>query len=268
MTCEEAQDLITALVDRELIDAERASLESHLRECLHCRSAVERERLVKQTLREGAARLRAPAALRDKILSDRRLFPERITACRQDYLRPRPRFARAAIAVSLILAIALSAFFLFKATREAVALAALETYQRFAKGELSVTRTETPDEIAAQLTRAVGGHFHPMGYDLTAMHLRPMAGLVRDIQGRKILIVIYQGQGGTLFCYTFFGSEQDAPPAAARFSDPVKKINFYAFSLGGLNAVLHREGEMICILASEMPMDDLLALARSKARPS
>ena len=107
-----------------------------------------------------------------------------------------------------------------------------------------------------------------MGYDLTAMQLRPVAGLVRDIQGRHILIAIYQGRGGTLFCYTFFGSEEDAPADAAKFFDPVKKINFYAFSQDGLNAVLHREGEIICVLASEMPMENLLALAKSKARPS
>jgi RNA polymerase sigma factor (sigma-70 family) len=47
-----------------------------------------------------------------------------------------------------------------------------------------------------------------------------------------------------------------------------KKMNFYAFCREAVNAVLHREGDVICILVSEMSMDDLLALARSKARPS
>ena len=127
-------------------------------------------------------------------------------------------------------------------------------------------RTENADELVEQLTRTVGGHFHPMGYDLTAMDLRPVAGLVREIDGRKVLVAIYQGKGGTLFCYTFLGSEADAPPNAARFFDAAKKMNFYAFSRGGVNAVLHREGEVICILAAEMPMEELLALARSKAK--
>ena len=45
-------------------------------------------------------------------------------------------------------------------------------------------------------------------------------------------------------------------------------MNLYAFSRGPVNAVLHREGEVICILASEMPMAELLELTRSKARPS
>ena len=84
----------------------------------------------------------------------------------------------------------------------------------------------------------------------------------------KILVAIYQGQGGTLFCYTFVGSDADAPPNSATFFEPAKKMNLYAFSRGPVNAVLHREGEVICILASEMPMAELLELTRSKAKAS
>jgi hypothetical protein len=45
-------------------------------------------------------------------------------------------------------------------------------------------------------------------------------------------------------------------------------MNLYAFSRGPVNAVLHREGDLICILASEMPMNELVELTRSKARAS
>ena len=72
-----------------------------------------------------------------------------------------------------------------------------------------------------------------MGYDLSAMSLEPVAGVVREISGRKILVVIYQGEGGSLLCYTFLGSEADAPPNAASFFDPDTKVNFHAFSQCG-----------------------------------
>lgn len=268
MTCEEAQELITALVDRELLDPERGSLESHLQECPHCRFAVEQEQLLKQTIRGRAERMRAPGELRDRILSDGRIFPDKSRTRWRDRLWPMPNLARPALAAAVLLAIALPAFFFFRVSREPVAAAALESYDLLRKGALSVRRTENPDEIVEQLTRAVGGHFHPMAYDFTAMHLRPVAGLVREIQGRKILVAIYEGPGGTLFCYTFVGSEEDAPGNAARFYDTAKKMNFYAFSRGGLNAVLHREGEIICVLASEIPMEELLTMAKSKAKPS
>lgn len=268
MTCGEAQELITALIDQELRDAERSSLETHLKECARCRFALEEERALKQAIREAGDRIRAPAELRSKILSDRRVFPETKRSPRrwQDYIWPMPHVLGPALAVALLLAIALPAFVFLQSRSQPMAVAALETYDLFLRGELPVHRAETAEEIVAQLTRTVGGDFHPMGYNLTAMDLRPVAGLVREIDGRKVLVVIYQGKGGTLFCYTFLGSEKDAPPNAARFVDAAKKMNFYAFSHSGVNAVLHREGEVICILASKMSMEELLALAQSKAK--
>lgn len=270
MNCDEAQELITALVDQELRDPERSSLEMHLTECARCRWAREEERALKQAIRGTGERIHAPGQLRSKILSDQRIFPEKKRSPRrwQDYIWPMPHLVSPALAVALLLAIALPTFVFLKSKSEPIAVAALETSSIFLKGDLSVHRTENANEIIEQLTRAVGGHFHPMGYDLTAMDLRPVAGMVREIDGRKILVAIYQGKGGTIFCYTFLGSEADAPPNAARFFDAAKKMNFYAFSRGGVNAVFHREGEVICILASEMSMEELLALAKSKADTS
>lgn len=45
INCEQAQELITALVDRELDQAERSTLEAHLEECSGCRLAFEEELL-------------------------------------------------------------------------------------------------------------------------------------------------------------------------------------------------------------------------------
>lgn len=269
MTCDEAQELITASVDGELLDSERSSLETHLVECVGCRQSLEKERALKQAIRGYRERIHAPGELRRRIVADRRIFPEQKPSPRGwlDYVRTLPLPVGAAVAMVLLLAIALPTF-VIKSDSEPIAVAALETYDRFVKGQLPVRRTDNANEIVEQLTRTVGGHFHPMGYDLTAMGLWPVAGLVREIDGRKVLVVIYQGPGGALFCYTFIGSETDAPPNAARFFDAQKKINLYAFSRGKVNAVFHREGEVICILASEMPMKELLALAQSKAKPS
>ena len=271
MTCEEAKELITALVDQELLDSERPSLGGHLKECARCRTALEEERALKQATRAVGMSIHAPDELRDRILSDPRIFPGRQPARRwQDHIWPMPRILRPALAVAvvLILIAALPIFYWLQQRSSPIALAAVETYDLFLRKELPVQRMEKPKEVVAQLTSAVGGRFHPMGYDLAAMNLTAVAGLVREIQGRKVLVAIYQGQGGSLFCYTFLGSEEDAPANAARFFDADKKMTFYAFSRGKVNAVLHREGELICILVSSMPMEELLALAQSKARTS
>ena len=270
MNCDEAQELITALVDQELRDPERGSLEVHITECARCRLAREEEQALKQAIRKAGQGILAPDGFRDSILSSPSIFPEEGRSARSwpDYIWPMAPMLRAALAIAVLLALALPMFYLFKPTSEPIAFVALQTYDLFLRGELPLRRAENAKEIEAQLSSAVGGRFHPMGYDLSTMNLRPVAGLIREIQGRKILIAIYEGPGGSLFCYTFLGSEKDVPANAANFFDADKKMNFYAFSRGGMNAVFHREGEVICILVSAMPMEELLALAEAKAKPS
>ena len=271
MTCDEAQELITALVDQELRGSERTSLEAHLQECAGCRLAFDQERVLKEEIRAAGHRMVAPVQLRDRILGNPQIFPKaaRVSRRWQETIWPKTSISRAALVAAIVLMIVLPTLYLsIDHNNGSVAVAALEAQDLFANGDLPMISGKSPDEIKKHLIAAVGGRFQPMGYDLTAMNLWPVAGAVREMQGRKILIAIYQGQGGSLFCYTFLGSDRDAPPGAARFFDSEKGMNLYAFSHGKINAVLHREGDVICILASEMPMEDLVALAKSKARPS
>jgi hypothetical protein len=270
MNCAQAQELITALVDNELDPGVRPALEAHIDECSGCRLGFEEELALKRKVRVAGERMHAPAQLRSRILSDRRIFPEKRRSARQwlKDLWPASPVYRTAIALSFLILLILPTYYLSNRVSPPVGLAAIETYDSFRRGDLPFDRTSNSDEIVGRLTQAVDGRFHPMGYDLSAMNMIPVAGVVRQIDGRKILVAIYQGEGGSLLCYTFLGSEGDAPPNAAKFFDPDKKTNFYAFSRAGINAVLHREGDVICILASEMPMDELLALAREKSRPS
>ena len=268
MTCDEAQELITALVDQELRDPERSAVENHLGQCSNCRRVEEEERAVKREIRAAGDRLRAPLHLRNRILSDQRIFSEKRRPGRvwPNYIWPGVHLRRLALAIAALLVLALPALYLFNQTSQPVAYTALESYVVFHKGNLPVIRANSAEEIKDHLARAVDERFEPMGYDLSAMNLRPVAGAVREWAGRKVLVAIYQGEGGFLLCYTFLASDSDPPPHAARFFDADKKMNFYAFSRGGVNAVLHREGDLTCILVSEMSMEDLLALARSKAK--
>jgi hypothetical protein len=107
-----------------------------------------------------------------------------------------------------------------------------------------------------------------MGYDLSAMGLKAVGGLVQEIGGRKVLVTVYKGRGSAVLCFTFLGTEKDAPPNARLFFDPEKRMNFYTFSKGRVNGVMQAVGDRICTFVSKMPMSELLALARSKAQAS
>jgi len=267
MTCDQAQELITALVDNELSVPERALIEGHLKECANCRSVYTMEAVLKKKVRSAAAGLAAPAELREKILSDRRVFPPSVVTEQE----PRPWagvFTRPVFALAFLVLLLLPLFYLLRPQSPSLALAAIETHDKIVRHELAVISGDDPEAIKELLVRAVAGKFTPMGYDLSMMNLKPVAGMVQTVDGRRVLVALYQGDGGSLTCYTFPGTESDAPPQAQAFFDPDKKMTFYSYSVGRTNAVLHREGGLICILVSAMPMPDLLALARSKADPS
>jgi hypothetical protein len=97
------------------------------------------------------------------------------------------------------------------------------------------------------------------------MKLYPVSGFVQRVGDREVLVTVYQGDGPAVTCFTFLGSEADAPDGAERFYDADMRVNFYAFARGGVNGLLHPEGEVICLLVSKMPAADLRAIIRGKS---
>jgi anti-sigma factor RsiW len=270
MRCEEASELITALVDSEVSPEERLSIESHLSECLRCRSAYEEERVLKIGIRAAANLVAAPAALRQNILADNRIFPketERKPGWKRIF-RPEPSFVRPAWAMAIVILIALPSLYWLSSKQPSLSLQVIESHARVLGGNISYVKMTNATALREYLTHAVDGRFGPMAGDLSALGLYPVGGAAREINGRKVIRAVFQGAGPSVICYTFAGTEADAPDDARVFFDTETKINFYAFSHGPVSAVMHREGDLICIFTSEMPMPELLALARSQAQPS
>jgi hypothetical protein len=207
MTCDEAQQLITAWVDGELLDPERSSLETHLVECVGCRRTLEEERALKQAIRGYRERIHASGELRRRILSDQRIFPEQQSSPRswRDYVRTLPHPVSAALAVALLLAIALPTFVFLRSSREPIAVAALESYDRFIKGQLPVRRTDNANEIVEQLTRAVGGHFHPWATILQPWVDGPWRAWSGRLTVARFSSRFIRGKGGLFFATLLSG---------------------------------------------------------------
>lgn len=271
MRCQEAQELITGLVDNELSHQERVSIEGHLKDCPKCGYIYGEEQSLKKRVSLAAASVKAPGELRERILSESRHRPAGGAAVPwwETILGPRIASLGPAFSLALVLILVLPVLYLVWPTgRSSIAIAALESHQRILDGKLTFIRNTDQNEVAQRLSRSVAGKFGPMGYDLSAMNLHVVGGVVDEVKGRKILVAIYEGSAPSLTCYTFLGTEDDAPKDATVVYDEEKKISFYTFSRQGVNGVFHREGDLICILVSRMPMKDLLAIARSRAQPA
>jgi mycothiol system anti-sigma-R factor len=267
MNCDEARELITGLVDDELTCPERSLIEDHLEDCSRCSGAYEQEQSLKREIHRVGASMSAPADLKRKILTNYGLLPNDSESPNRwpklaQIFRP---FRRPAFALALLLIVLLPIIYVMQPHGQAISLAALEIQEKIATGGLSLRKATSQNELRDWQTRAVDGKFAPMEYDLSSMHVQPVGGVVQEIDGRKILATVYTGKNISVTCFTFLGTEQDAPRDATVFHDRERNINFYMFSRNGYNAVLHREGEVICILMSDMPAEKLLAVATGKA---
>ncbi|MGH7887889.1 MAG: anti-sigma factor family protein [Candidatus Binatia bacterium] len=269
MTCEEAEELITGLVDGQLREAERVSLESHFKACTKCRFLYAQEQNLKSALLSAGGELRASPELREALLNDPRIYGKTAPSAKS-WFKPaawKNPVLRPAFALTLLFLIAIPSWWLMQRRTVPVSIAAVQSYYRLSEGQALTVKTKDLSELTSALSRTVNGRFRPMGYDFGMMRIEPIGGSVQNFAGRHVLVVRYLGADQSIICYTLLGTEADAPASAAIFHDAEKRLDFYAFSVGNVNAVLHRENDVICILASEMAMTELLNLARAKANP-
>ena len=268
MKCEEVQEFITALVDDELSNQERSSIEVHLNGCPKCQFIYEQEKELKREIGLAGANVKAPAVLRERILSDLHIsFPKSVSVPegqKRSFLLSKT-VLRPAFVLAILLLLVLPLFYLMWPTEKSIAPAVLQTHERIVAGGISFTRARSQQEVKELLSSSVEGTFAPMEYDFSILGLQAIGGFVQEIGARKVLVTVYEGKGPPISCVTFLGTERDAPADAAIFFDAGKERNFYAFSRGRINGVLQRVGERICILVSEMPLEDLRALARFRA---
>jgi anti-sigma factor RsiW len=258
--------LITGLVDDELAATERAAVEGHLAECYDCAAQFQRETALKRAMKLAASAIVVPQALREKIEphSGKLLSPARETKGVSvlewlGALRLRPVYGFA-----FVVLIAAAALLFQWRPNEDIPTTALAIHENIVSGKTALVRANDAAQLRKKLTLAVNDKFAPIPLDLSMIKLYPVAGFVERIADRDILVTVYEGESATITCFTLLGGEADAPQGSERLFDSERKINFYAFSRGDVNGVMHREGQVICLLVSKMALPELLSVARGK----
>jgi anti-sigma factor RsiW len=265
MRCDEAQELITGLVDGELTAAERVATEEHLAACHDCRAQFERETALKRNMKLAASAVVVPQVLREKIASH--TGEPRSTTRKTKRISPLEWFGtlrlRPVYGFAFVALIFAALLFQWR-PREDIPTKALAIHENIVSGKTALVRVNDAAQLRKKLTLAVNSKFTPIALDLSMIKLYPVAGFVERIADRDILVTVYEGDGATITCFTLLGGEADAPQDSERVFDPERRINFYAFSRGEMNGVIHREGQVICLLVSKMALPELLGVARGK----
>src|SRR5262249_49209836 len=149
MNCKEAEELISALIDDELSDPERSSIEGHLRDCPRCRRAYQWERALNREIRMVGASGVAPVDLRQRVLSDQRTTrkeAESPNGGSKLILRLQP-FLRPTFASALLVILVISIFFLMQSPGQPISLASLEIRTKIDRDEVALQDATDTDEL-------------------------------------------------------------------------------------------------------------------------
>lgn len=257
------------LVDGRLSGAELAQAREHLEGCARCRAEVAALQQVRRALAPRPGEDRLPDDLAARLA--RALDDEVAHAPQATGTRRRPRAIRRwALAAGVAAAIAASLLLWYapgggRADPWTASVVRDFTAYRSARLPLAL-RSDDPAALERFFAEQSLG-FHTRVFDLAMMDYRIEGGEVSRVGDRPSALYVYRGPGDTrLLCEMFRGRIDELPPAAhiARHNG----IDFRVYRQGTLTAVYWPEGDIICVLVSDIGSDAVLALAFAKAAPA
>jgi anti-sigma factor RsiW len=255
---------IQDLLDGRLAAPVRSEVESHLKDCAECRRRLEAFRWTRQ----AAARVAAGPELPEGLAGDvARLLEAEDRGRAGAGAGRRPGLTRALWAAAALLALAVAGSWLFLRRPATVDLPSqvAEDYRRYRAGELRLELETSRPEDAEALFRRRGLGFRVRVFDLAMMGYRVAGARVHEISGRPSALFVYRAPGGELLlCQMYEGQVAELPAAGAerRLHDG---IEFRIFRRGALTLVFWQEGEVVCVLASDITPEAVVALAFAKA---
>jgi len=247
----ELQDLL----DGRLDPAERARVQTHVDGCARCQAELEDLRRGRELARRGFASADLPPGLLDDLL-------KRIDAAT-------PRARNAALGRRRFLAFAagtaaagLLAVVYIRGRRD-LPSEAIEAYRAFQAGHRSLALT-TSDPAALERFFQTHLTFHVRVFDLGMMNYRLIGGRTDQLGGGETAWYVYEGpQNRRLLCQMFRGSLSELPTPSERRDR--NGVTFFIYARAAHTAVFWAEADVLCVVVSDMPAEDTIALAFAKA---
>lgn len=243
MNCREYGELIAAHVDGALSFDENREAESHLEQCATCRRMFVWESKAQKVIKPHLTIIAPPSGTKERILDHLEQKGGSRETLGWFFFGP-----RLAGSVALLLVVVLAAI-VWRSNRQENSLSqALAQYQmttrRIFEGPMS-----SPSSSAAR-----SFDLTPWGYDLLsseASKLNGLTGITSTYRNKESEYVLAQ---------EFEGANLSVPPGAKSLQ--VAGKTFILHSENGVNLIAWKERNLLCILASRVPMEQLLHIAQ------
>ena len=253
------------LLDERLPEPRRSELAAHAATCPTCQRELAMIRMAKETV--GALPdEETPPGLRQRVIAGLDAVDRESRAVVPPRAQSR-RLARYAFRAGLLAAAAALVLLLSSDDPVVVPPAPAQIAADFvaltAQGLTLEMRSDQP-ALVEEFFRRRGISFPTRVFDLGMMGYQVVGGAVRNEGNRPRALFVYRsGTGGTLVCQMYEGQTTALPEA-----DEVRENNGIRFLIhreGNLTLVFWQEGEVICVLASDVAPEEVIALAFAKA---
>jgi anti-sigma factor RsiW len=244
MNCSTYQTLVTDHADDRLDAARRGEAESHLSDCPKCARLLDEQGQVRGLLRARRAREAVPPDVRERIL-----------AAVASEARRSPVFSRRRwLLVGAVAALALFALLPRwpGPSPDLVATLARDVEMANADRIGFALQTDDPEMLRVYYRDTGGLSFAPAVPDLRPMGLRQVGGRVDDLEGVPTALTIFDGPSGKVVCRRFLAGTIPLPEGGRVVGDATVHTH------DGVTLRIVRDGEVICVLAAEMPEEDFI----------
>jgi anti-sigma factor RsiW len=259
MQCAEYRDLVAADVDGQLSDEEAVLARVHVDRCANCARLLETQRALKGAFRARRWVQPVPDGVRQTIIgrieaADR--AQRQAGTQRAWWALPVTRLVLAGVAALLILTVAVPLLRLRLQPREVAPFDTIaDHYRAVRSGQVALTvRTDDPMALRAYYLKTGAFSFRNTVVDLEPLGFVLDGGSVTELAGRKSTLSVYRGPGGIVLCHRIEATSVELPPGG----DVVGGDHIY--TVGGITISVHREGDIFCFMASDMPRADFLRL--------
>ena len=245
MNCQDYREIISAHVDGTLSTEEKLEAQSHLDQCSRCKQTLAWETAATKFLRTSLSTFPVRQELKQRVLdrlgeADNRslgwLFLSRAWA--------------PALALLLIIG---SVYFVWPLR---------DDRDLFVD---TVTNYQQANENLARLSHAAGTDPTARFLDLKPWGYRLLGKSVHRAKGRENRVFVYRGRQNDLLVAQELEGESFTPPRGSTVSRKSGK-DFLSVTEGEINLVAWQDKNIICVLASKLPKDRVVALAEQIAQ--
>lgn len=260
MKCEEAKELLSAMVDGEVTKVEEEKVSMHLRECSVCRRRLQEERGLKQRISSIYSEKRIDEKVKEEIF---KMIDERTTTFPAVLKRqfPIPLFAGLGLALVLIIFSYLYIGFPFGVKRfpEKLISYAGKMIERIQVENSAIQYlTSDPALLEEYFKKNVEINFEVPVPDMSGAGYELFGGSVEKLNSIPVAISVYKSEKTIVLNIMFEGEGFEGEEFGKEIVDEWSGLGFYISAKGNLNSVAWWMGDELCIVVSTLPHEKLI----------